>query len=517
MRTAEPRGGTPVIFVGAGPGDAGLLTVRGQRALGEAQVVVFDAGLSRGLLDLAGDGVERVPVASGAGDAGGAPRAAVPALLVARATAGLRVVRLLAGDGGDFGAEAEGLAAAGLAFEVVPGVAPALAATVYAGVPPRHPRLGARTATVEAHDAAALAALDWVRLALVADTLLLRVSTTTLPAVVEGLIRGGRRPDTPAVLVADPASFEQRTVAAPLGELPAEAGRQGLADPSVLPVVLVVGEVAGLRPRLLWLERRPLFGRRVVVTRPRPQAARFAVLLEAYGAEVVAVPTIRLEPPDDFAPLDAAIQELGRFRWVIFTSANGVAAFRDRLAAARLDARALAAARLAAIGPETAEALARAGLRADLVPPEYRAEGLADSLRDQVEAGSEVLLVRAAEARDVLPRELAALGARVTVTPAYRTVPVKEGADHVVGLLEARRVDVVTFTSSSTVRGFMALLAPEEVRRLLGGVVLAAIGPITAATIAEYGLEPRISPREYTIPALAVAIATYFTASGKPA
>ncbi len=258
------------------------------------------------------------------------------------------------------------------------------------------------------------------------------------------------------------------------------------------------------------LEQRPLMARRVIVTRPRAQAARFAALLEAYGAEVVALPAIRLEPPDDWAPLDAAIARLSTFDWVLFTSANGVVAFRERLARAGLDTRAFASARLAAIGPETARALQRVGVRPEVVPSEFRAEGLVDALRPHVGPGSEVLLVRAAEARALLPRELEALGARVTVAPAYRTVTVRDGADAVVGLLEARRVDVVTFTSSSTVRGFMALLGPDEIRRLLAGVVLAVIGPITAATVAEYGLPVHVMPREYTISALASAIAAHF-------
>jgi uroporphyrinogen III methyltransferase/synthase len=501
-----------VVFVGAGPGAAGHVTLQGQRALAEAQVVVFDAGLSASLLDLAAEGTERIRVAGSPDDGGGGvPRAAVPALLVARATAGLRVVRLLAGDAGDFGAEALALAASGVAFEAVPGVTPAVAAAVCAGIPLHGPE-PARALTLDLADPASLRAAGWRRLGAVADTLVLQVSAASLPTVVQGLIRGGRDPGTPAALITEPTSFRQRTTTAALGELSARASDTGPGER----VVLVVGQAARLRPKLAWLERRPLFGRRVVITRPRPQAARFAALLEAYGADVVAVPTIRLEPPDDYAPLDAAIADLARFQWVIFTSANGVAAFRQRLQEAGRDARALAGARLAAIGPETAESLARAGLRADLVPPEYRAEGLVEALRGHVNAAGEVLLVRAAEARDVVPRELAALGVRVTVAPAYRTVPVKEGADHVVGLLDARRVDVVTFTSTSTVRGFMALLAPEEVRRLLGGVALAAIGPITAATLAEYGLEARIVPREYTIPALAAAIAGHFAASGTP-
>ena len=258
------------------------------------------------------------------------------------------------------------------------------------------------------------------------------------------------------------------------------------------------------------LARRLLRGRRVVVTRPRDQAARLAALLEAYGAEVEAVPTIRLEPPEDWGPLDAAVRRLPDFAWIVFTSVNGVAAFRERLRQAGLDAGALAPSRVAAIGPETAAALRRDGVRAEVVPAEYRAEGLLEVLGPRVGVGGEVLLVRATEARDVLRRELEARGARVTVAPAYRTVLVTEGAARIVRLLEARQVDVVTFTSSSTVRGFVALLPSDAMHRLLANVVLAAIGPITGATLAEYGLPTRVMPREYTVPALASAIAAYF-------
>jgi uroporphyrinogen III methyltransferase/synthase len=471
---------TSVTFVGAGPGDPGLLTGRGQRALGEAQVVVVDGGLPPALLELAPPGAERVRVATTPDDTGGVPRAAVPALLVARARAGLHVVRLLTGDAGDFGGEASALAHAGLAFEVVPGVSPPVAAATSAGV-----------------------SLD-------GGTVAASVATGKLGEVVAGLLAAGRPAATPAALVVAAGTAAQRAVEAPLAALPDAAARAGVEDEAVL----LVGDGVQGRARLAWLERRPLFGRRVVVTRPRPQVARFAALLEGYGAEVVALPTIRLAPPDDWGPLDAALADLPRFAWLIFTSANGVAAFRDRLAVAGLDARALAGARLAAIGAETAEALGRLGLRADVVPPEYRAEGLVEALRPQVGAGVRVLLVRAAEARDVVPRELAGAGAEVTVAPAYRTLPVKEGADRVTGLLEAGAVDVVTFTSSSTVRGFMALLGSDEVRRRLAGVALAAIGPITAATVAEYGLDARICPREYTIPALAAAIAAHFQPAG---
>lgn len=489
-----------VLFVGAGPGDPGLLTLRGRQALADAQVVVADRGVPAALLDGLPDSTERVWVGEGP-DA--VPASAVPPLLAARAAAGLRVVRLLAGDGASFARDGEALSREGVPFEVVAGVTLAVAGVAYAGIPLTYPGVAAHAAILAGEDGAAI---DWRRVGKAADTVVVRVTARTLGAAVEGLIRSGRHPETSAALIARPASFEQHTVTAPLRNLEAEARHAGLGAPEIL----VVGEVVSLRSRLAWLERRPLFARRVIVTRPRPQVPRFAALLEAYGAEVVAVPTIQLEPPDDLGPLDAAIGELSRFDWVVFTSANGVAAFGERLARAGLDARALSRARLAAVGPETAEALRSLGLQADLVPDEFRAEGLAAVLRPHVGPGSEVLLVRATEAREVLPRELEALGARVVIAPAYRTVPVKEGADLVLTLLETRGVDAVTFTSSSTVRGFLGLLPSEEIRRLLAGVALAAIGPITAATLAEYGLEVSVMPREYTIPALAAAIAAHF-------
>ena len=258
---------------------------------------------------------------------------------------------------------------------------------------------------------------------------------------------------------------------------------------------------------------RPLKGRRVLVTRPRAQAARLAGLLEAYGAETITLPAIEIMPPDSWAPLDEAIGELHRFRWIIFTSVNGVAAFRQRLGLAGLDASRLAGLHVAAIGPETADAVRRAGLEPDVVPAEYRAEALVDALGARVSHGDAVLLVRAAEARDVLPRTLEARGVAVTVAPAYRTALAPEGAGDVRALLASRRIDAVTFTSSSTVRGFVALVGSADAGRLLEGVIVAAIGPITAETAAEHGLTVSVMPHEYTIPALADAIAAYFETS----
>jgi len=248
----------------------------------------------------------------------------------------------------------------------------------------------------------------------------------------------------------------------------------------------------------------------VVVTRPRGEAARLAELLEAYGAEVAVIPTIRLEPPDSWEPLDRALDRLPEYDWVVFTSANGVAAVRERLAATGRGEEALAGRRVAAIGPRTAEALRRWGVRVELVPGEFRAEALVEALRPHVAPGMRVLIPRAQEARELLPEALRALGASVTVAPAYRTVAGEEGVERLRALLEAGRVDVVTFTSSSTVRNFMAFFGADELPRLLRGVALAAIGPITAGTVAEHGFAAAIVPRQYTVPALAEAVAAHF-------
>ena len=255
----------------------------------------------------------------------------------------------------------------------------------------------------------------------------------------------------------------------------------------------------------------PLSGKRIVITRAREQASGFRQLLEAAGAEVLEIPTIRIEPPASWDPLDRAVEELGHYQWVIFTSVNGVESFRQRLAEKGKDLRALRGARVAAIGPATAAALKAWGMAPELVPDEYRAEGLVERLRELIRPGDRVLLPRAAETRDLLVTELQRLDARVTEVPAYRTLPVSEGAVALHRALKAGEVDVVTFTSSSTARNFAAMFSEAERRALLGDVVVASIGPVTATTAGEFGLDTRIMPREYTIPALVSAIIEYYS------
>lgn len=510
-----------VFLVGAGPGDPGLLTLKGLRALERADVLVYDHLVSSQILDLASPSAERVYAGKEAG-AFALPQEEINALLADRAREGKIVVRLKGGDPfvfGRGGEEALFLASVGVPFEIVPGVTSAVAAPAYAGIPLTHRNLASSVVILTGHEDAAKkgggpeagremeeSSTRWAEVAKGADTLVFLMVMANLPLIASRLIRHGRPPDEPAALIRWGTTADQQTVVGTLGSIVADAERAALGPPALL----VVGQVVGLREQLAWFERRPLFGKRVVVTRPLQQSGRLAQLLEEAGAEVIRLPTIKLEPPESWEALDRAVREIESFRWVVFTSVNGVEFFRQRLQAARRDARSLHGARIAAIGPETAEGLKRLGLHPDVVPDEFVAEGLVSALKDQVKPGDRMLLPRAAEARDLLVKEMERLGALVTVAPAYRAVAAKEGADRLRRELEAGRVHVVTFTSSSTARNFSDLFSADERRELFRGVVIASIGPITAAAGAGCGFETRIMPSAYTVPALVSAIVEHF-------
>jgi uroporphyrinogen III methyltransferase/synthase len=276
------------------------------------------------------------------------------------------------------------------------------------------------------------------------------------------------------------------------------------------PAVLVVGGVVELAGPLTWWENRPLWGKTVVVTRSRDQASHLVELLNAAGARCLEVPTIEISPPADFAPLDAALQQLSRYDWVIFTSANGVNAFMGRLFHMGLDVRVLGRARLAVIGPATAQALRDYGLVADVVPDTFQAEGLLEVLAPRLLGGTRLLLARAEQARDVLPDGLIRLGAKLDVVPVYRALPPSSVPPEAAELLSEGRVDILTFTSSSTVHNFAGLVGPDRFQKLAARATVASIGPITTATLKEYGITPQIEPAAFTIPALAAAIVEYF-------
>lgn len=500
-----------VYLVGAGPGDPALFTLRGKDCLQQADVVLYDYLANPALLAHAPTRAERIYV--GRRGKGKYPaQEEITRLLIERARAGKVVVRLKGGDPfvfGRGGEEAEALAAAGVAFEVVPGVTAAVAAPAYAGIPVTHRTLASTVTLVTGHEDPdkPATALEWPKLASSHGTLVFLMGMKNLRSIVANLLAEGRPAATPVAIIRWGTRASQQTIVGTLFDIADKAEAAKLEPPTVI----VVGEVVRLRAQLNWFERRPLFGKRVLMTRAKEQAGELASLLASYGAEPVEAPTIQIEPPADWTPVDRAIRALGSYRWVMFTSVNGVMQFMTRLRAIGFDARSLAGLTICCIGSRTAEELERFGLRADLVPNEYQAEGLLASLDGRSVNGTRVLIPRAEVAREVLPDELRARGAQVDVVTVYRTtVPTGDAAGWRQQLAD-RQVQAVTFTSSSTVRNFVDLVGGvEAAKRLLQPVAVACIGPVTAKTAQEYGLTVSILPRENTVPALAAAIADYY-------
>ncbi|MGZ6975792.1 MAG: uroporphyrinogen-III C-methyltransferase [Acidimicrobiia bacterium] len=479
-----------VYLVGAGPGDPGLLTRRGAELLALADVVVYDRLAHPALLDLAPSSAERVNV----GKAPGAvemDQDGINALLVDRGAAGRTVVRLKGGDPfvfGRGGEEAEALAAAGVAFEVVPGITSAIAAPAYAGIPVTHRGLSTHVTVVTGHEdpAKGTTDTDWAALAGAGGTLVILMGAGHIGDIATRLIDGGRAPDTPVAAVRWGTLPSQRTIRATLATV-ADAGVRA-------PSAIVVGKVAALD--LAWFEARPLFGRTIVITRAREQASALRVRLELLGAEVIELPTIELEP------LEFALPDLGAYEWIVLTSANGVDALFDRgLAPAGLDARALASLQVAAIGPGTTAALARRGIRADLVPERFVAESLLEAFPKPKLEGASVLLARAEQARDVLPEGLADLGYDVDVLAVYRTVRA-EPAPEALERVRAGAIDAITFTSSSTVSGFCDLVGPlpEPQPQAI------SIGPVTSRTAAARGIRVDAEADPHSIDGLVEAL-----------
>ncbi len=500
-----------VYLVGAGPGDPKLLTLRGKECLEQAEVVIYDYLANPALLEHVRPEAERIYVGRrGRGEYG--DQAEINRLMLDRARAGMIVVRLKGGDPfvfGRGGEEAEAVAEAGIPFEVVPGVTSAIAAPAYAGIPVTHRTLASSVALVTGHEDPLKPSptVEWDRLASTSGTVVFLMGMKNLPAIVAHLTASGRPATTPVALIRWGTRAEQRTVIGTLADIVRKADEARL-DP---PTVIVVGEVVRLREKLNWFESRPLFGTTVLVTRPREQVGEFADLLAGYGARVLTMPTIAIVDPTDWGPLDRAIGDLARYDWVIFTSVNGVRFFFDRLRALGRDARALGRARVCAIGPRTAEELAERGFKADLVPEEYQAEGVLEAMKKEDVKGVRILIPRAEVARDILPEELRARGADVTVAVAYRTVRPEADGEALKERLRRREIGVVTLTSSSSVRNYVALFADRaEASTLTANAVVACIGPITAETAESYGLKVGIRAKENTIPALAEAIVGHF-------
>ena len=499
-------------MVGAGPGDPGLLTIKAKECLEKADIVIYDYLANEAFLNYAREEAELIYV----GKKGGAHTMAqeeINKLILDKAREGYTVVRLKGGDPfifGRGGEEAQELAQAGLSFEVIPGVTSATAVPAYAGIPLTHRDHNATVAFITGHEdpTKETSNIAWDKLATGVGTLVFLMGVGNLPSITKNLMEHGRSPETPVALIRRGTVPEQRTVTGTLQDIAERVKEKGLKPPAII----VVGDVVGLRKELNWFESKPLFGKRIVVTRAREQASDFLAGLREQGAECIEFPTIQVVPPQTWEPLDQAFLRMERYQWVVFTSVNGVKYFFDRLEDLGFDLRELKDIKVGAIGPKTAEALAKKGIRPDLVPDEYRAEAVVEAFKDWDIKMAKILLPRAAEAREVLPMELTKRGAFVDEIPVYQTVRPVHDKPRVKEMLEKGEIDMVTFTSSSTVRNFVDMFRQETqlFKDWMSKVPVACIGPITAKTAEDKGLPVSLMPEEYTIDALTHAIVQYF-------
>ena len=502
-----------VYLIGAGPGNPDLITVRGLHCLSEADVVLYDHLVHPRLLHSARPEAEKIDVGMPAPTP--TDQEAICYLLAEKAREGKVVARLKWGDPFIFdsgGSEALFLHERRIPFEVVPGVPAAIGAAAYSGVPLTYPGGGDTLTFVRGNEGAAntLPDVDWASLATLDGTIVCYAGPDQLPDMLSALLKAGRPEDDTAALIYDGTRPTQHTT---LGTL-AEIAHRVNTSTERRPAILVIGRVASLREHLRWFDDRPLFGKRVLVTRPREQAAEFVAQLQALGADPIEAPMIRIAPPSDFTPLDEACAALDLFDWAVFTSGNAVDAFMGRLLASPADVRALRQVKLCAIGAGTAERFTKFGIKVDLIPQESQAESVVQALRETgTIAGVRFLLPRADIGREVIGDELRRRDGVVTEVIAYRTVaidPEREGQPDVYRMLLDRQIDVVTFTSPSSVRSFAELYGPDTVADLLHATHVAAIGPVTAEAAAQLGITCAIVPAQYSIPALCAAIVQHF-------
>jgi uroporphyrinogen III methyltransferase/synthase len=498
-----------VYLVGAGPGDPGLITVKGRECIGRADVIVYDYLASPSLLKYAKKDSEIIYVGKQGGDHT-LSQDGINELISEKAKQGLTVARLKGGDPFIFGRgaeEAEVLIENGISFEVVPGVTSAIAAPAYAGIPLTHRAFTSTVAFVTGHEdpEKAESGINWEALAKGIGTMVFLMGVKNLPNIVAQLHKNGISPDTPVALVRWGTTTKQKSVSGTIENIVERVKAANLKSPAII----VVGNVVKLKEKMNWFEKKPLFGKRIIVTRAREQASDLVGMLSDLGAECLEFPTIKVEPPGDFGPLDNAIKNLSAYDWLILTSVNGVDFFFSRLFANGLDLRSFHGIKTAVIGPATSERLFHYGLKSDVIPESYRAESVIDAFRNTDLKGKRMLLPRAKEARAVLPEELAKMGALVDEITAYRTTAETGESPELIKELNSRSIDIITFTSSSTVKNFTALLPAGMIGELNKNVTIASIGPVTADTARELGFRVDIVAESYTIPGLCDAIIRY--------
>lgn len=496
-----------VYLVGAGPGDAGLLTLRGAELLGRADVVVYDALVNQDLLRLAPKSAEIIYGGKRAKDHA-IPQDELNALLVAKAREGKTVVRLKGGDPyifGRGGEEAEELAAAKIQFEVVPGISSIVAGPNYAGIPITHREHCSSFTVITGHEdpTKAESSLDWNQIAKQPGTKVILMGVERIQSIADLLMQGGMAPDTPVGMVRWGTTGRQQTIQGTLQTIAGIVAEKNFKAPAVT----IVGGVVTLRGKLNWFEKRPLFGQRIVVTRTREQASRLSQQFIERGAEVLEIPTIRIEAPDDRQTLIEAMAGLGEYDWVVFTSPNGVSQFFEFFFRSFEDVRDLGAMRFAAVGPATAAKLKELHLKVDLMPEQYVTTEIAKAFKEfQNVENVRILLLRAQVANPELVRALEAMGAIVDDVSVYKTVPESEDRTGAARRLTDEGADWVTFTSSSTVQNFHARFNLPELLKKFPGMKTASIGPETSKALRALGITPDVEARTHTIDGLVKAL-----------
>ena len=498
-----------VYLVGAGPGDPGLISEKGLKCISQADVIIYDRLVDERLLGAAPLEAERIYVGKSTKEHT-REQGEINQLLVEKARDGNTVVRLKGGDPfvlGRGGEEAEALADKSIPFEVVPGVSSAVAVPTYAGIPVTHRNLASSFAVVTGHETPSQASsvIDWDKLTKGVDTLVFLMGMENLPRIVGKLLEYGRPPDTPVAVIKDGTQPEQKTIVGSLKDIEDKVREHRFGPPAVI----VVGEVVRLRRKLRWFDNRPLFGKRILVTRAQHQASSLNQLLSERGARPVELPVIDIQAIANTKELDRAISNLEQYDWIVFTSVNGVSSFFQRLFELKLDARALKGLKIGVIGPATAKALEIRGIIPDYLPEVYTSQGFLAGLSRQDITGQQFLLPRADIADKELAEAISQLGAEVYEVAVYRTVPVATAIPQVKKMLLSKEIDVITFTSSSTVSNLVALFNKEELA--VNNAKIACIGPKTADTAARVGLKVDIVASENTIPGLVAAIEKYFS------
>lgn len=496
-----------VYLVGAGPGDPGLITVKGLECIRRAEVLVYDRLAGKRLLSFAPRGCEMIYVGK-LPDRHTLRQEEINRLLVDKALEGKVVTRLKGGDPyvyGRGGEEAELLVEYGLPFEVVPGITSAIAVPAYAGIPVTHRDFTSSFAVITGHEDPNKneSSIAWDKIATGIGTLVFLMGVSNLPFIVRQLTENGRAPDTPVALIRWGTRPEQSTLTGTLANIVQKVADAGFTSPAII----IVGDVVRLRDTLSWFEKKPFFGKRVVVTRSREQASELSRRIEDLGGEAWEFPVIEIAEPEDFGPMDEAIGRIESYHWMIFTSVNGVDSFFRRMRHHGRDIRDLKGARICAIGPKTRERLEELCLQVEYVPAEYRAEAVLAGLEGKLVPGERVLLPRADIARTILPETLALMGAIVDNVVAYSTIRGDGESALLREMLEEGMIHYVTFTSSSTVRNFVELLGADRIQKLLENVRLVSIGPITSEAARDLGLTIDMEASEYTIDGLVDVLA----------